>query len=298
VCPPLLEQINSGSLFVGDGAMGTMLFAHGLQTGDCPEKWNLDHPKTLEEIARLYHQAGADIVSTNTFGGSALKLKQYGLGDRTEEINAAAVCAVRNAIGDEAYLSVSCGPCGQLIEPLGDVSEDAVFDSFLRQLRGATQTPVDLICVETMTDLSETKLAAKAAQTAAPGVPVAVTMTFDETPNGFYTMMGVSIVQAAQELSDAGVDIIGSNCGNGIENMIKIAHEFKACSSLPIMIQSNAGLPVLNGDRLTYPETPEFMADQCRELVELGVSIIGGCCGTTPEHIRAIRAMVDGRGVD
>lgn len=294
---PLLERISNGRILVGDGAMGTMLFARGLQTGDCPEKWNLEHPEQLEEIARLYHQAGADIISTNTFGGSALKLQQYDLGDRTEEINAAAVHAVRNAIGNAGYLSVSCGPSGQMIEPLGDVSQNQVYESFLRQLRGATQTQVDLICIETMTDLSEALLALKAAKEAAPGIPVAVTMTFDETPNGFYTMMGVGILQAALELTKAGADFVGSNCGNGIKNMIKIAREFKACSSTPMMIQSNAGLPVLSGDSLTYPETPDFMAEQCRELVALGVSIIGGCCGTTPEHITAIKAIVDARGV-
>lgn len=289
----LLERINCGDVLVGDGAMGTMLFARGLQTGDCPEKWNLEHPDFLEEIARLYHQAGADIVSTNTFGGSALKLKQYDMVNRTEEINAAAVRAVRNAIGDTGYLSVSCGPCGQMIAPLGEVSKDEVYESFLRQLCGATQEAVDLICIETMTDLDEAVLAITAAREAAPGVTIATTMTFDETPSGFYTMMGVSIAQAAMELTKAGADIIGSNCGNGIKNMVKIAHEFKACSSTPVMIQSNAGLPELSGDTLTYPESPEFMAEQCLELVKLGVSIIGGCCGTTPEHIRAIRTMID-----
>ena len=294
--PPLLERISNGDVLVGDGAMGTMLFARGLQTGDCPEQWNLEHPDVLEEIARLYHQVGADIVSTNTFGGSALKLKQYDLDGRTEDINAAAVRAVRNAIGDGGYLSVSCGPCGQLLEPLGEVSRDEVYDSFLRQLRGATQEDVDLICIETMTDLTEATLAVKAAKAAAPGIPVATTMTFDETPNGFYTMMGIGISQAARELTSAGADIIGSNCGNGIEKMIRIAREFITCSPTPIMIQSNAGLPKLSGDQLTYPESPEFMAEKCRELVELGVSIIGGCCGTTPKHIRAIKTMIDARG--
>lgn len=276
--------------------MGTMLFARGLPTGDCPETWNIEHPDVLEEIARLYHQAGADIVSTNTFGGSALKLKQYDLDNRTEDINAAAVRAVRSAIGDTGYLSVSCGPCGQMIAPLGEVSKDEVYESFLRQLRGATQLQVDLICIETMTDLTEAVLAVTAAKEAAPGTPVATTMTFDETPNGFYTMMGVSIIQAAKELTKAGADIIGSNCGNGVRNMVKIAHEFKTCSSTPVMIQSNAGLPVLVDDHLSYPESPEFMAEQCRELVDLGVSIIGGCCGTTPEHITAIKGMVESRG--
>ena len=293
---PLFERIRGGATLVGDGAMGTMLFERGLQPGECPERWNLERPEVLEEIARLYLEAGADIVSTNTFGGSVLKLKQYDLDSRTEEINAAAIGAVRKAIGNRAYLSASCGPSGQMLAPLGDVSPEEMSESFVRQVTAFAHEGVDLICIETMTDLNEATLAVKAAKAAAPNTPVAATMTFDDTPNGFYTIMGVSIEQAAEGLAEAGADIIGSNCGNGIENMIKIAREFKKQTTLPIIIQSNAGLPEMHGDSVVYAETPAFMADKCRELLDIGVNIIGGCCGTTPAHIAAIRGMVNERG--
>ena len=150
-----------------------------------------------------------------------------------------------------------------------------------------------MVCIETMTDLTEAVLAIQAVRSVSPALPVCATMTFDSTPRGFFTVMGVSIGQAAEGLAGAGADIIGSNCGNGIENMVKIATEFRTHTGLPIIIQSNAGLPQMSGATLVYSETPGFMADKCRELLAIGVDIIGGCCGTTPDHIAAIRSVVD-----
>ena len=292
---PLLERLKSPGVLVADGAMGTMLLQRGLETGQCPEQMNLGKPEVLAEIARLYLEAGADIVQTNTFGGSPLKLAQYGLDIRTEEINVAAVRAVREAIGDRAYLSASCGPSGQLLKPYGDVEPEAMAESFGRQIRALAAQGVDMICVETMTDLSEAVLAIKAAKEIAPDIPVAATMTFDSTPRGFFTMMGVSVEQAIKGLVEAGADIVGSNCGNGIENMVRIASEFSAQTDKPLLIQSNAGLPELKDGVAVYSESPEFMAEQCLKLIDCGVKIIGGCCGTTPEHIAAIRHRVDQR---
>ncbi len=289
----LLNRLKEHERLVADGAMGTMLFRRGLKAGECPESINLERPEILEEIARLYYEAGADIIQTNTFGASPLKLSQYSLENKTELINASAVQAVRKAIGDRAYISASCGPCGRLLKPYGDVDPEEVLEGFERQVKALAAERVDMICIETMTDLAEATLAIKASKTVSPSTPVCSTMTFDPTPRGFFTIMGVNIEQAAKALADAGADIIGSNCGNGIDNMIKIAIEFKKHTDLPLMIQSNAGLPVLKGDEPVYPETPKYMADGCRRLLECGVGIVGGCCGTTPEHIAAIRKMVD-----
>ncbi len=290
---PLLDRIERGEVLVADGAMGTMLFSRGLPHGECPEKWNLERPEVLEEIARLYLEAGADIIQTNTFGCSPLKLAQYSLDNKTEEVNRNAVRAVRKAVDEKACISASCGPCGRLLKPYGDVDSEQVYESFHRQLSAVVAEGVDVICVETMTDLNEARLAIEAAKETSPGIPVMSTMTFDDTPRGFFTVMGVSVRQAAEELAKAGADIVGSNCGNGIENMIRIAREFKKCTALPVIIQSNAGLPETKTDSLVYPETPEFMAEKARELLDMGVNIIGGCCGTTPEHIAAIRKVVD-----
>ena len=296
----VLSRLKEGEILVADGAMGTLLFERGLRPGDCPESWNLEHPEALEEIAKLYLDAGAQIVQTNTFGGSPLKLASYGLDDRTEEINARAVEAVRRAVGDQALVSGSCGPTGRTLKPYGDTDPEEVAESYVRQTKALVSAGVDVLCIETMMDLSEARSAVEAARTAADdsgrGIPVLATMTFDPTPRGFYTIMGVDVPTAARELAEAGADIVGSNCGNGIEIMVEIAREFRRPTDLPLVVQSNAGLPQPAGDRVVYPETPEFMAEKTRELVAAGVSIVGGCCGTTPEHIRAIRRALDALG--
>jgi 5-methyltetrahydrofolate--homocysteine methyltransferase len=291
--PGLLERLGRGEVLLADGAMGTMLFERGLAVGQCPESFNLEHPEILREIAELYLNAGSDIIQTNTFGGSPIKLAQYELDSRTEEVNIAAIRAVRDVVGDRAYVSASCGPCGAVLKPYGDVEPDDVLAGFERQIRALVAGGVDMICVETMIDLTEAKLAIEAARSISPTTPIAATMTFDPTPRGFFTVMGVSVKQAATGLSEAGADIVGTNCGNGIDNMIEIAEEFRKNTTLPVIIQSNAGLPETIGDKLVYSETPEYVAEKCKELLAAGVNIIGGCCGTTPEHIAAIRKTID-----
>ena len=287
-----LNRIGLGEIFVADGAMGTMLIERGLKVGDCPEAMNLNQTDVLEEIARLYWQAGAEIIQTNTFGGSPLKLSAYNLQDRSAEINRTAVQAVRNVVGNNAYLSGSMGPSGKLLKPYGDTDPEDISQSFKIQAEALISAGVDIVCVETMTDLNEAVLAVQAVRSISASIPVMATMTYDPTPDGFYTIMGVTVQQAVEGLGGAGADIIGSNCGNGIKNMIEIAAQYKQLTDLPIIIQSNAGLPEMKGTTVVYNESPEFMAEQALKLKELGVSIIGGCCGTTPDHIRAIRKAV------
>jgi 5-methyltetrahydrofolate--homocysteine methyltransferase len=290
----LTERIGKGKVLVSDGAIGTLLFERGLRAGMCPESFNLDKPEVLGEIARLYVEAGADIVHTNTFGASSLNLQSHGLGDHLETINRNGVAAVKRAVGDRAVVSLSCGPTGRILEPYGDAKPDAVYESYEQQFGFAVEAGIDAVTVETMIDLEEAKLAVKAAKSVSKSLPVLATMTFDSTPRGFFSVMGVSIEKAARGLEEVGADGIGSNCGNGIEKMVEIAKEFKRVSTLPILIQSNAGLPELQDGRAVYPESPKFMAEKAAELVDLGVAVIGGCCGTTPEHIRLLRRLVDG----
>lgn len=292
---PLLERLKRGDRIVADGAMGTMLFRKGLEPGECPESVNLTEPGILEEIARAYLDAGAEIIESNTFGASPAKLSEYGLDGSTEEINTVAVEAVRKVVGDRAYVSASCGPSAKILKPYGDTDPEELATGFERQVTAQVRAGADLICVETMTDLNEAILAVEAAKRVSPGIPVAATMTFDETPRGFFTIMGVSVEEAASGLERAGADMIGSNCGNGIETMVDIARIFRKHSTLPILIQSNAGQPEMIEGQLIYPETPEFFAEKSLELFELGISIVGGCCGTTPSHIREIRRAVDTR---
>ena len=291
---PILERVKKGEILIADGAMGSLLMARAkdLIKGKSPEFINLSRPDILEEVASLYLEAGADIVQTNTFGGSPLKLSDYSLDDKTEEMNRSAVLAVKKVVEGKAYVSASCGPSGKMLKPYGNVDQDAMYDNFFRQLKVVIEAGADIVCVETMLDVKEAVLAIKAAKSISTSIPVMATMTFDKTPRGFFTVMGVNIEKAAKELEAAGADIIGSNCGNGIENMILIAREYKKHTSLPLIIQSNAGLPEMKEDMIVYSETPEFMAGKSKELAAAGVSVIGGCCGTTPDHIRAISQAI------
>jgi 5-methyltetrahydrofolate--homocysteine methyltransferase len=241
----------------------------------------------------LYLEAGADLIQTNTFGASSLKLSSFALDDRTEVINRNAVQAVKNATGDQAYIYASCGPTGKLLTPYGDVEPEDVYASFEQQMDVLVNAGVDALCIETMIDLNEAQLAIRAARAVSTNIPVIATMTFDATPKGFYTVMGVNIEAAVQGLEQAGADIVGSNCGNGIENMVAIAREFKKHTERRLIIQSNAGIPEMKNGVAIYPETPAFMADKTNDLLAIGVSIIGGCCGTTPAHTKELKKAVN-----
>jgi 5-methyltetrahydrofolate--homocysteine methyltransferase len=270
-----------------------MLMARGLRPGDPPEALTLTHPDVIESIARLYVEAGADLVTTNTFGGSPLRLRAFGLEGDTEAINRAAVAALRRAVGDRALVSGSMGPGGHLLQPYGTVSAAEAAASFARQARALADAGVDLFCVETMTDLEEARLAVEAARAAAPHVPVIATMTFERTRRGFFTVMGVSVERAAEVLTAAGAEMIGANCGHGIDAMVEVAQAFRAVTQAPLAIQPNAGLPESRDGVLVYPESPEQFAAAVPALLAAGVRLVGGCCGTTPAHVRAIRAAVD-----
>lgn len=297
-----LERIRNGEVLLADGAMGTMLMEQGLPAGACPELFGYQHPEILQTITRTYLAAGADIVQTNTFGASPLKLEAYGLAARTEELNRTAVDAVRQAIARQTdkhpvYVIASCGPSGRLLKPYGATEPEIVQNSFERQVSALNAAGIDGICFETMMDLTELLLAVKAAKTVAPELPVIASVTYEarrNQPDSFVTMMGNSLPDVVRALEAAGADVIGANCGQGMEMMILIAQQLRRATQLPVSIRPNAGLPQTAGDRTVYPETPEFMASRLPELLAAGVTIIGGCCGTTPDHIRAFRPIIDG----
>jgi 5-methyltetrahydrofolate--homocysteine methyltransferase len=293
---PFHERLADPRPIIGDGAMGTLLIQNGLQPGACPEAMSLTHADLLTDIAARYIDAGAEIVETNTFGGSPLKLAFYGLQNDATEINAAAVRAARKAAEGRAYVAGSCGPTGKMLKPYGDAEPADLAETFRAQIAAILDAGADLICVETMTDAHEARLAVAAARQLAPDIPILATMTFDRTPRGFFTIMRVSIDQAATELTAAGANVVGANCGHGVGEMIDIARGFRAVATVPCMIQANAGIPETRGTEVHYPDGPAEMAAQARQLVDVGVKIIGGCCGTTPEHIHALRAMVDSVG--
>jgi len=291
----LLARLKRGGVLVGDGAWGTQLMLRGLPAGRPPEWFALDRPETIEEVARLYVEAGADLVTTDTFGGTSFRLKLHGLGGEVDRINRQAVEAVKRAVAGRALVSASVGPSGQLLEPYGDTSPDAVEEAFAEQIAVLASAGADVLCIETMGDLTEATRAVKAARAVAPGVPVMATMTFEPTPRGYFTVMGVSVEKAVAGLEAAGADVVGSNCGTGIEDMVSIARQMTRATRLPLIIQPNAGLPQSRDGHVVYDETLETMAARVPELLDLGVVIVGGCCGTTPAHIRAIRRAVDAR---
>ena len=292
----LLKTLEQRRILVADGAWGTMLQALGLESGTCPEIWNVEEPDKVRSIAAAYSEAGSDLVLTNTFGGSTLALKRHGLAERTEELNTAgAQLSLEGAAG--RLVAASIGPTGEFLPPMGQVTGGEMKNAFAAQIRAVLTAGVRILCIETMTAIEEAVCAVQAAREVAGqlSIPVEImaTMTFTETPKGYRTFMGVDCQSAVEQLTQAGADVLGSNCGNGIEQMVPIAREFRRLSDKPILIQANAGLPQIEEGVTVFRQSPEHMARWIPQLIEAGASIVGGCCGTTPEHIRLIRAQVD-----
>ncbi len=289
----LPQRLAGGEVILVDGAMGTRLYAAGLEVGAAPESWNLTNLAEVAEVANDYASAGADIVQTNSFGGSPMKLAAHGLAEKTIEINRAAAAAASEGAAGRALVSGSIGPSGGLLKPYGNLDAEEAAAGFLLQAEALVAGGADLLCVETMIDLREAVIAVQAARKALPDGVVMVSLTFDSTPRGWFTIMGNDIATAAAELVAAGADVIGSNCGQGPAGMLEIATAFAATTDRPILIQPNAGLPILEGTDVHYPESPAQMASVLPDLINAGVRVIGGCCGTTPDHTRAFREVID-----
>lgn len=288
----LQQALHATRIIVLDGAWGTELARRGLPPGEAPERWNATHAARVAEIPAAYVAAGARIVLTNTFGGSRCKLGKCGLADRVEELNRCGARISREAVRGAAFVCASIGPTGEFLEPLGDSAPEQMQAVFAEQIRALLAGGADMLLIETMTDLQEALCAVHAARATAPDVPLVVSMTFDKGLHGYATMMGVTPAHAAHTLTAADVDVIGTNCGNGIENMVEIVCELRAHTDRPIWARPNAGLPQLVDGQTVFPETPEVMAAKIPALVAAGATLIGGCCGTTPAHIRAFAAHI------
>jgi 5-methyltetrahydrofolate--homocysteine methyltransferase len=280
------SRLEKEKILIADGGWGTELQKRGLPPGEVPEAWNLSRPEDVLAVARSYVEAGADIILTNTFGGSPLKLAKVDLGDKLVEINRRGAEISKQVAGDRALVFASIGPSGEFMAPLGTISEADMVKGFAEQAQALAEGGADGIVVETMMDLAEAKAAVRATKEST-SLPVAVTLTFNKGPKGYATMMGIRPEQAAAELESAGTDIVGANCGAGIDIMIELMRLMRSATSLPIWCKPNAGLPELIDGKTVYRETPEMMASKLNALVQAGASIVGGCCGTTPAHIRA-----------
>jgi 5-methyltetrahydrofolate--homocysteine methyltransferase len=289
----IADEVRKGKVLVSDGAWGTFLYKKGLKPGQCPELWCTERPKDVLDIAKSYIAAGADMIESDSFGGSRFKLDHYHLASRAFELNEAAAKISRNAAGDKAWVIASIGPTGKMLA-MGDVTEEELYAAFKEQAIALEKGGADAICVETMSDATEACLAVKAAKEHTK-LEVICTFTFEKTLQGTYrTMMGLSPEDAAKAAVAAGADIIGPNCGNGMARMVDIVKVMRAVDAkTPILVHANAGLPVNVDGKDVFPETPADMAALVPALIEAGANIIGGCCGTTPEHISAIKKAVD-----
>lgn len=291
----LLETLQSGGHILGDGAMGTMLQDAGLTDGGAPELWNVEHPDRIEAILEAYATAGSNLITTCTFGGTRPRLEMHDLGDRVFELNQAGA-AVARTVADRhpgSYVLGDVGPSGELMEPMGTLTPGDAQELFAEQIRGLVAGGADAILIETMSDLGEVEAAVRAAQAEAPGLPILATMSFD---TNLHTMMGVKPGQAVTAIAAMGVPIIGANCGRGVDEMRVIAADMVAArpEGVFLMTQSNAGLPKLVGDEFLYDGAPEVMAEWATEMRDIGIDVIGACCGSTPEHIAAMRPIVLG----
>ncbi len=289
--PLFLEAIRN-RVMVLDGAMGTMLQERGLAPGQAPEELNLTMADVVADVHREYISAGADIIVTNTFGGNRAKLSHYGLEDRLGEINANAVRIARRVAGEEAYVAASLGPTGRFVEPVGDLTFDETAEIFREQADALIGAGADIITLETFLDIKEIRAAIIAIRDISSDIPIIAMLTFDD--NG-RSVLGTPPEAAAITLEAAGANIVGSNCGLGVDGIYNVLCAMRKVTSLPLISQANAGLPLLIDGKTVFPGTPDEMTAYHDRMLELGVRIIGGCCGTTPNHIRAIREALNGK---
>ena len=285
----LIEQLTSAGVVVTDGAWATQLHRLGLPVGAPPERWNLEHPDRVQQVARSYVEAGSLIILTNTFGGNRLSLARHGLADQIRQVNQAGVEISLRAAGQEALVFASVGPSGKMLLT-GDTTPEELQMVFEEQCRLLAEAGADGIVIETMSDLEEAVIAVRAAKST--GLPVVACMVFASGRDKDRTLMGNTPEQVADALSAAGADVVGANCGQGIEGFVPICRRLRSAANRPVWIKPNAGLPELVDGQPHYNQTPEQFASYVPALVEAGAAFLGGCCGTTPDFIRAIRLQL------
>lgn len=278
-------------VLLGDGAMGTQLQERGLSSGQCLEEFNTTQPEIVQGIYKDYFDAGSDIIETNSFGGNRSRLALHGMEDRVYEFNRRAAELAVQVRPEGKFVAGSVGPTGEVLQPLGTLSEQEAYDGFAEQISALADGRVDAIFIETMMALEEIAIAIRAAKDLT-SLPVSATMTFEIGKAGPRTAWGVSPEDMVSQLADSGVDIIGANCGQGFEEMAQIVDIIGRRTDKFVLAQANAGMPVMKNGKSTYNESPESMESKAMRILESGVNIIGGCCGTGPEHIKALRNLV------
>lgn len=286
----ILDELKKEIVLISDGAMGTELQKRGLGSDSCPEKFNVTEPDIIQSIHDAYYSAGSDIVETNTFGGTRARLGSHGEGDMVIEYNKTGAALAKAVCPVGKYVAGSMGPTGELIQPFGKLSVDEIFIMFSEQAGALAEGGVDVLFVETMMSIEEAETAVRAAKTT--GLPVSATMTFELSSAGPRTSWGVDTTTAVERLTSAGADILGSNCGTGMDVIVKVIEEMRSLSARPLLAQPNAGLPVIEDGQARYQDNPDDMAAGYQKLLALGTKIIGGCCGTAPEYISMLRNLL------
>jgi methionine synthase I (cobalamin-dependent) len=281
-------------LFLLDGAMGTQLFARGAEPGKCNDWLVVESPGMVTEIHRAYFDAGSDAVLTNTFGANRYALARHGYADKAFEISKAGARVARKAAGSKRYVLGDIGPTGDFLEPLGTLKAEQVREAFIEQVKGLREGGVDGLIIETMTALDELVIAIEAARSAGGGLPVFASMSFDKGGAGFRTMMGVDVGTAVSKMISLGVDVVGFNCGTAsLDEYIGLAEAYVAAvrssgRAVQVFAEPNAGKPELVDGQAVYRVTPQEFAAACAQIRQAGIHVLGGCCGTSPEHIRAV----------
>jgi len=289
----ILNDIKNKKVFLLDGATGTYLQNHGLEPGGCPELMNKENSDVISSMADIYFKNGSDIVLTNSFGGTKYRLKHYGLENEVYELNKLSAMLAKEKAEkySEKFVFGSIGPTGEFLEPLGSVSEADMYDAFANQMSGLFDGGVDGFLIETQIATEETKLAIKVAKENF-NVLILASAVYDKGPKGYFTMFGLTPKESLEIFFESGAHVVGTNCGNGSENMVEIAKQLRSFTDNPLLVQANAGIPKIKKQDIIYPESPEFMQEKYKDLIENKINFIGGCCGTNSEHISFFHKLI------
>ncbi|MFH1862926.1 MAG: homocysteine S-methyltransferase family protein [bacterium] len=293
--PIITNRIQVGPPLLFDGGLGSRLIQMGLPAGVAPEVWVLQHPQRIEQVHREYAEAGAEVITTCTFGANRLRLQKQGWQDQIAEINRQAVALVRQSIGEPTWIAGDLGPTGEFFAPLGTLTPAAASQIYREQAAFLAAAGIDFLLLETFYDLQEALICIHACQEVAPQLPVAATLTFDQKTRGFFTVMGNPLVTSLQELAEAGAFLVGANCTLEANGMLDLARVATAEIRTPLLVQANAGNPQITPEGVVYPQNPEEFCRCAAEMLDLGVRAIGGCCGTDERHIRALKELIQTR---
>ena len=287
-----LLKVAQTRVILFDGGIGTELIRHGFQSGECPEKWNIDKNDIVMSIHKSYFDAGADIITTNSFGGNTIKLSSYDMGDKCYDLNIAAAQLAVSVKPKDRWVAGSIGPTGKFLKPVGEYEEKDFENAFNEQIRGLKDGGIDVLLMETHYDLKELMCAIRAAQKISGCPPIFATMTFNKTPRGFYTIMGNPVTQSFKELKKIGVNVVGANCTLDSKDMSELVKIMRESTDLPILAQANAGQPSVTSKGVVYSQPLEDYVKYIPDMIKNGADFIGGCCGTNPEYIREMFKII------